>query len=215
MSNAENIMEIMHHDYNLLEIVPYVLVLACGLAGMNVFLVLVLGIVVGSLIMLLTGSVEFVKLLSNMGNGAASMFETSMMAILVPALCALVKDSGGITALLNGVKSWFKGRKGGKLGIGVMVFGIDIATANNTVAIVVANPIVKEMAKEYDINPKQAASLLDTYSCIIQGIIPYGAQMLILLSVASGMGHTLNVFQVMQYLFYPYMLFVCLLCISK
>ena len=210
-SNAENITEIMHHDYNLLETVPYVLVLACGLAGMNVFLVLVLGIVVGSLIMLLTGSVEFVKLLSNMGNGAASMFETSMMAILVPALCALVKDSGGITALLNGVKSWFKGRKGGKLGIGVMVFGIDIATANNTVAIVVANPIVKEMAKEYDINPKQAASLLDTYSCIIQGIIPYGAQMLILLSVASGMGHTLNVFQVMQYLFYPYMLFVCLL----
>ena len=211
LSNAENITEIMHHDYNLLETVPYVLVLACGLAGMNVFLVLVLGIVVGSLIMLLTGSVEFVKLLSNMGNGAASMFETSMMAILVPALCALVKDSGGITALLNGVKSWFKGRKGGKLGIGVMVFGIDIATANNTVAIVVANPIVKEMAKEYDINPKQAASLLDTYSCIIQGIIPYGAQMLILLSVASGMGHTLNVFQVMQYLFYPYMLFVCLL----
>lgn len=211
LSNAENITEIMHHDYNLLETVPYVLVLACGLAGMNVFLVLVLGIVVGSLIMLLTGSVEFVKLLSNMGNGAASMFETSMMAILVPALCALVKDSGGITALLNGVKFWFKGRKGGKLGIGVMVFGIDIATANNTVAIVVANPIVKEMAKEYDINPKQAASLLDTYSCIIQGIIPYGAQMLILLSVASGMGHTLNVFQVMQYLFYPYMLFVCLL----
>lgn len=211
LSNAEHITEIAHHDYNLLQVIPYVLVLACGLAGMNVFLVLVLGIVVGSLIMLLTGSVEFVKLLSNMGNGAASMFETSMMAILVPALCALVKDSGGITALLNGVKSWFKGRKGGKLGIGVMVFGIDIATANNTVAIVVANPIVKEMAKEYDINPKQAASLLDTYSCIIQGIIPYGAQMLILLSVASGMGHTLNVFQVMQYLFYPYMLFVCLL----
>lgn len=211
LSNAEHITEIAHHDYNLLQVIPYVLVLACGIVGMNVFLVLLLGIIVGSLIMLLTGSVEFVKLLSNMGNGAASMFETSMMAILVPALCALVKDSGGITALLNGVKSWFKGRKGGKLGIGVMVFGIDIATANNTVAIVVANPIVKEMAKEYDINPKQAASLLDTYSCIIQGIIPYGAQMLILLSVASGMGHTLNVFQVMQYLFYPYMLFVCLL----
>lgn len=211
LSNAEHITEIVKHDYNLLQILPYVLVLICGIAGMNVFLVLLVGIIVGSLIMLFTGSIQLVNLLSSMGKGAAGMFETSMVAILVPALCALVKDSGGIAALLNGIKSCFNGSRGGKLGIGILVSAIDVATANNTVAIVVANPIAKEMAKEYGITPRQSASLLDTFSCVMQGIIPYGAQMLILLSVASGMGHTLNVFQIIQYMFYPYMLFVCLL----
>lgn len=211
LSNAEHITEIAHHDYNLLQVIPYVLVLACGIVGMNVFLVLLLGIIVGSLIMLGTGAIEPVKLLSNMGSGAAGMFETSMVAILVPAMCVLVADGGGIAALLNGIKSRFNGSKGGKLGIGVLVSAIDIATANNTVAIVVANPIAKEMAKEFGISPRQSASLLDTFSCVMQGIIPYGAQMLILLSVASGMGHVLNAFQVMQYLFYPYALLLCLL----
>ncbi len=211
LSNADHITEIVPHDYNLLQILPYVLVLGCGIVGMNVFLVLLLGIVVGSMIMLLIGSIEPVQLLSNMGSGAAGMFETSMVAILVPALCALVADSGGITALLYGIKSMFNGSKGGKLGIGMLVSAIDIATANNTVAIVVANPIAKVMAEEFGISPRQAASLLDTFSCVMQGIIPYGAQMLILLSVASSMGHVLNAFQIMQYLFYPYILFLCVL----
>lgn len=211
LSNAEHITEIAKHDYNLLQILPYVLVLVCGIAGMNVFLVLLVGIIVGSMIMLFTGSIQLVSLLSSMGKGAAGMFETSMVAILVPAMCALVADGGGIAALLNGIKSCFNGSTGGKLGIGILVSAIDVATANNTVAIVVANPIAKEMAKEYGITPRQSASLLDTFSCVMQGIIPYGAQMLILLSVASGMGHVLNAFQVMQYLFYPYALLLCLL----
>lgn len=146
-----------------------------------------------------------------MGKGAAGMFETSMVAILVPAMCALVADGGGIAALLNGIKSCFNGSTGGKLGIGILVSAIDVSTANNTVAIVVANPIAKEMAKEYGITPRQSASLLDAFSCVMQGVIPYGAQMLILLSVASGMGHVLNAFQIMQYLFYPYALLLCLL----
>lgn len=219
MSNAEHITGLVHHDYNLMQILPYILVLVCGLAGMNVFLVLLLGIVIGSMIMLFTGAVVPNTLLSNMGSGAAGMFETSMVAILVPAMCALIKDAGGIDALLYGIRSCFKGKQGGKFGIGLLVSAIDMATANNTVAIVVANPIVKEMADDYGITPRESASVLDTFSCVMQGIIPYGAQMLILLRVAAGMGHNLNAFQIMQYLYYPYILFGSLLiyifCLKK
>ena len=99
-----------------------------------------------------------------------------------------------------------KGKKGGELGMGLLVGAMDIATANNTVAIVMANPIAKEMAQDYGISPKKAASILDTFSCVFQGIIPYGAQMLVALSVAQGLGHNVSAFQVIPNLIYPFML---------
>ena len=86
-----------------------------------------------------------------------------------------IREYGGFEALLSAIKKVFKGDKGGQLGIGLLVGAMDIATANNTVAIVMANPIAKEMAEDYGISPKRSASLLDTFSCIFQGIIPYGA----------------------------------------
>lgn len=92
--------------------------------------------------------------------------------------------------------------------MGLLVGTMDIATANNTVAIVMANPIAKEMAENYGISPRQTASLLDIFSCIFQGIIPYGAQMLVALSTAAELGHTLSAFQVMPYLVYPFMLLI-------
>lgn len=92
--------------------------------------------------------------------------------------------------------------------MGLLVGAMDIATANNTVAIVMANPIAKEMAGNYGISPKKAASILDTFSCIFQGIIPYGAQMLVALSVADGMGFEVSAFQVIPNLTYPFMLFI-------
>jgi len=195
-------------DYQLLQIVPYVLVLMGGIAGMNVFLVLLAGIASGSVIMLLTGQIEATSLLANMGSGAAGMFETSMVAVLVAAMCALIRVYGGFDALLSAIRSLFKGRRGGQLGMGLLVGTMDIATANNTVAIVMANPIAKEMSEEYGISPKRAACLLDTFSCIFQGVIPYGAQMLVAISTVAGMGLTISAFQIMQYLFYPYLLLV-------
>ena len=92
--------------------------------------------------------------------------------------------------------------------MGLLVGTMDIATANNTVAIVMANPIAKEMSQDYDISPKRAACILDTFSCIFQGIIPYGAQMLVAISACAEMGVTISAFQIMQYLFYPYLLLV-------
>ena len=195
-------------DYNLVRIIPYLLVLIGGIAGVNVFVVLLAGVLSGTIIMLATGEISVTTLLSSMGSGAAGMFETSMVAILVAAMCALIRVYGGFDALLYGIRKLFKGRRGGQLGVGLLVGVMDIATANNTVAIVMANPIVHEMGEEYGINARRRACLLDTFSCIFQGIIPYGAQMLVAISAAAGMGVNLTAFQIMGYLFYPYLLLV-------
>ena len=195
-------------SYSLLQILPYVLVLIGGVIGINVFVVLLVGIVSGAIIMLATGQTAATDLLASMGSGASGMFETSMVAILVAAMCALIRVYGGFDALLSFIQSLFKGKKGGQLGMGLLVGAMDIATANNTVAIVMANPIAKEMSEEYGITPKRAACLLDTFSCIFQGIIPYGAQMLVAISACTEMGITISAFNIMQYLFYPYLLLV-------
>ena len=195
-------------DYSLLQIAPYVLVLIGGIAGVNVFVVLLAGIVSGAAIMLVTGQTEVTQLLAGMGEGAAGMFETSMVAVLVAAMCALIRVYGGFDALLYGIRRLFKGSRGGQLGMGLLVGAMDIATANNTVAIVMANPIAREMSADYGISPKRAACILDTFSCIFQGLIPYGAQMLVAISAASEMGCPLTAFQIMRYLFYPYLLLV-------
>ena len=195
-------------DYNLIQIIPYILVLIGGIVGINVFIVLLVGIVSGSVIMLATGATVATDLLANMGAGAAGMFETTMVAILVAAMCALIREYGGFDALLNGIQRVFKGKKNGQLGMGLLVGAMDIATANNTVAIVMANPIAKEMAENYGVTNKKTASLLDTFSCIFQGVIPYGAQMLVALSTCATMGFELTAFQVIPNLFYPYLLLV-------
>ena len=134
------------------------------------------------------------------------MFETTMVAILVAAICALIREYGGFDALLYGIKKVFRGKKGGQLGMGLLVGAIDIATANNTVAIVMANPIAKEMAQDYGVSPRKTASLLDTFSCIFQGIIPYGAQMLVAISQAAVLGYEVSAFEIIPNLFYPYAL---------
>ena len=125
------------------------------------------------------------SMLKAMRDGASGMFETILVTVLVSAMCALIRENGGFEALLAFIRRVFKGRVGGRLGVGLLVGAMDISTANNTVAIVMAGPIAKEISEEYGISPKESASLLDTFSCIFQGIIPYGAQMLIAVS-ASG-----------------------------
>ena len=208
LSMKADVPESIDREYNMLQIIPYVLVLISGIVGINVFVTLLIGIVSGSIIMLAMGSVDFPGLLSNMGSGASGMFETSMVAILVSALCALVRYNGGFDALLAGIRKVFRGKRGGQLGIGLLVGLMDIATANNTVAIVMANPIAREMAKDYGISQKKTASLLDTFSCIFQGILPYGAQILVALSVVHTLGGDLSAFDIIRFLTYPAMLLI-------
>lgn len=194
--------------YNLVQIIPYVLVLIGGIIGINVFVVLLIGIVSGAVIMLASGAIPATQLLSSMGSGAAGMFETTMVAILVSAICALIREYGGFDALLNWVERSFHGKKGGQLGMGLLVGAMDIATANNTVAIVMANPIAAQMADTYHISRRKTASILDTFSCIFQGIIPYGAQMLVAISAANELGFSVSAFEIIPNLFYPLLLLV-------
>ena len=193
-------------SYHLVQVLPYVLVLIGGIIGINVFVVLLTGIVSGAFIMLIGGHTTPVDLLTNMGSGVSGMFETCMVAILVAAMCALNREYGGFDALLSCIHKIFRGKKGGQIGMGLLVGTMDIATANNTVAIVMANPIAKEMAEEYGITPRKTASILDTFSCIFQGVIPYGAQMLVAISAVNELGGEISAFQIMPKLFYPMLL---------
>ncbi|MBR6619196.1 MAG: Na+/H+ antiporter NhaC family protein [Clostridia bacterium] len=208
MSMDIDIAQGINKEYEMIQIIPYILVLISGIIGINVFLTLLIGIVSGSIIMVATGAVDFPALLEGMGTGASGMFETAMVAVLVAALCALIKYNGGFEALLNGIRRIFKGRKSGQLGIGLLVGLMDIATANNTVAIVMANPIASEMAKDFNISNKKTASILDTFSCIFQGFLPYGAQILVALSVVTTLGFELSAFDIIKNLFYPFLLLI-------
>lgn len=198
--------EIQIKEYNLWQIVPYLLVLIGGICGLNVFVTLLVGIVTGSVITLATGAATVQGLIDGMGSGAKGMFETAMVAILVSALCALVRHNGGFDALLYAIRRVFRGKRAGRLGIGLLVVLMDVATANNTVAIVMANPIATEMAKDYGVTPQKTASLLDTFSCIAQGFLPYGAQLLVALSAVSTMGFEMSAFDIISNLFYPMLL---------
>ena len=193
-------------DYDLIQIIPYVLVLISGIIGINVFITLMIGILSGSVIMLATGAVDFIGLIKGMGTGVSNMFETSMVAVLVAAICALIRHNGGFDALLAGIRRIFRGKKGGQLGIGLLVGLMDVATANNTVAIVMANPIASEMASEYGISNKKTASILDTFSCIVQGFLPYGAQILVALSVVNTLNMQMSAFDIIANMFYPMLL---------
>ena len=197
-------------DHNLILLIPYILVLIGGIAGLNVFVVLLVGIATGAIITLSTGQVTAFELLGNMGSGVSGMFETVMVTLLVSALCGLIRAYGGFESLLAFIRRVFKGKRGGQLGIGLLVGLMDIATANNTVAIVMAGPIAKEVSEDYGIDAKRSASLLDTFSCVFQGIIPYGAQMLVAISACATLGYTVSAFEIIPLLFYPF-----LLCLSS
>ena len=187
------------HEYDLIQLIPYLIVLVGGIIGVNVFVVLLLGILSGSIIMVATGATAATDLLANMGSGAAGMFETTMVALLVSAICALIREYGGFVALLNGIKSLFKSKKGGQLGMGLLVGAMDI---------VISNPIAADMAKTYGISKRKTASLLDTFSCVFQGILPYGAQMLVAISAATELGFAVSAFQIIPFLFYPFLLLI-------
>ena len=195
-------------SYSLTQLIPYVLVLILAIAGLNVFVVLLVGIVVASFVMVLTGAVNFFGLVGNIGAGISGMYETIMVTILVSAMCGLIRAHGGFAALLDFIHRIFKGHRSGQLGVGLLVSAMDIATANNTVAIVMAAPIAKQMGDEYRISPRKVASLLDTFSCVMQGIIPYGAQMLVALSAiaAAKLDTAYSAFDVIPMMFYPFFL---------
>lgn len=198
---------------NLWLLIPYVLVLVGGIAGINVFIVLLGGIATAIAIKLCL-AVEFAEIISSMGAGANGMFEVILVTVLVTMLSGLMRHFGGFDALLYFVKRTFKGKVGGQLGIGALVSAMDVATANNTVAIVMAAPIAKNISEEYGITNTKTASILDIFGSVVQGILPYGAQMIyavsaITVAFAGGViTSTVSAIQIIPYLFYPFLLAV-------
>ncbi len=189
--------------YNPMLAAPYFAVLILALFGVNVFAVLMIGIVLYLITGMLIGSLDYVSAFSAMGSGTAGMFETMIVTVLVSSISALMKAGGGFAAILDFIKKRATGKKGGMAGIGLLTAFLDIATANNTVAIVIAAPIAKEISDEYGVSGRDTASLLDTCSCIAQGIIPYGAQLLIASSLSG-----ISSVEIIPWLFYPFILLI-------
>ena len=189
--------------YNIWQILPYVLVLVGALIGFNVFVVLIGGTLAACIVGVATGSMAVSDIFSAIGSGVTGMYDITVISIIVACIVSLVKHHGGINFILKFIHKRIHGQKGAKFGIAVLSLLVDMATANNTVAIVIAGPIAKEISEEYQIPPKTTASLLDIFTAVGQGMIPYGAQLL-LAAEATGVAP----FHIMPYLFYPMLMAV-------
>ena len=189
--------------FNIWQALPYFIVLGMSIFGINVFLVLIVGILLFIVVGIVTGSLTYATALASMGNGISGMFETMIVTILVASIAALMKENGGFEAILSFIRKNANSKRGGMHGIAFLTAFMDIATANNTVAIVIAAPIARDITKEYGVDPRQTASLLDTCSCIAQGIIPYGAQLLVAANIAK-----LTSVSMIPFLIYPFVLTV-------
>lgn len=184
--------------YNLLQIVPYLLVLVGALIGINVFVVLIGGIILSLIVGVATGTIALADMFTVVGGGVTGMYDITVISIVVACIVALVKEFGGIQFILNLIRSKINSKKGAEFGIAGLTLLVDCCTANNTVAIVMAGPIAKEISDEFGVDPRRSASLLDIFASVGQGMIPYGAQ---LLSAATLTG--LTPYAIMPYLFYP------------
>ncbi|AVQ45127.1 Na+/H+ antiporter NhaC family protein [Clostridium botulinum] len=195
-----------NYSYSLVKVLPYLSVLVAALIGGNVIIILCGGIVFSAVIGLYFGTFNIVGLFQSIGKGIGGMTELVIISLIIGGMVEVIKYNGGIDFLLNLIKSKVKSKKGAELGIALLVSVVDICTANNTIAIVMAGPIAKDIADKYDVDPRKSASLLDTFSCFCQGIIPYGAQLLAAAGIAK-----ISPFAIMQYLYYPYLMGICAL----
>ena len=195
-----------HLDYNFWQALPYFIVLIAALIGINVFIVLGCGTILSMITGIATGALDISGAFQAMGEGTSGMFETMIVTILVASLGSLMKEFGGFEFILQLIRKSFRSRKGGELGVGILVSLMDIATANNTVAIVMSGPLAKEISEEFDVPPARSASILDIFSCVWQGIIPYGAQLLIAASIAK-----ISSISIVPFLYYQGFLLIAVL----
>ena len=193
--------------YNLWQVVPYVLVLVGALIGINVFIMLISGTILSLIVGVATGTLAASEMFSVIGEGVTGMYDITVISIVVACIVSLVKEYGGIQFILNLIKSRISGRRGGELGIAGLSLLVDACTANNTVAIVMAGPIAKEICEEFDIDPKRSASLLDIFTSVGQGLIPYGAQLLSAATLTA-----LTPFEIIPYLYYPILMAISAIC---
>lgn len=180
------------------KVLPYMAVLVLAIAGMNVLLVLLIGILLAGGIGMACGSFDVMGWMGAMGEGVMGMSELIIVTLLAGGMLALIRHNGGIDWLIRVLTRRISGKRGAKFTIALLVVLADLCTANNTIALITVGPVARDIADRYDVDRRMSASLLDTFSCFAQGLIPYGAQLL----MASGLA-ALSPFDIMGYLYYP------------
>ena len=189
------------HDIQSVEwikVLPYLVVLGTAIAGMNVALVLILGIATTGVIGLLTGSISLFDWLGSMGTGITGMGELIIITLMAGGMLELIRFNGGVDYIIQKLTKHVNSKRGAELCIAALVSIANFCTANNTIAIITVGPLANDIATRYRVDKRKSASILDTFSCVIQGIIPYGAQMLIAAKLAS-----LSPLSIIEYLYYP------------
>lgn len=192
------------HGTDFIKVTPYLTVLATAIAGLNVLTVLAIGIALTGIIGITAGDISMFEWFQSMGNGILSMGELIIVTMLAGGMFEIVRSKGGIEFIIAKISARIHGKRGAEAVIGILVAAIDVCTANNTVAIISVGNIARRISEKYGIDKRKAASLLDTCSCCMQGIIPYGAQML----MASGLANV-NPIEFIPYLYYPFALAAC------
>ncbi len=196
-------------DINWIKILPYLTVLVTAIFGINVMIVLTIGLLLSGIIGMFTGAYNLFGWFGAMGQGIISMGELIIITILAGGLMETIRHNGGIDSLLRMLTAHIHTKRGAEFSIAALVSLINICTANNTVAIITVGPLANDIANKYGVDKRKSASILDTFSCFTQGIIPYGAQIL----MASGLA-AINPVNILPYLYYPFLMGICaLLCI--
>ena len=206
--NASSELEI--GAYSIWQVIPYLVVLIGALIGLNVFGVLIAGIALSLVVGITFGMFPWTDMFNVTFNGISGMYDITVISIIVACIGALVAHGGGIQAIIDFIHARINTKKGAQIGIAALVAGVDIATANNTIAIVMAGPIAKDISDEFGVDPRRTASLLDIFASVIQGILPYGAQLLYAVAGAAAAGYTLSSVSILPYMYYP-----LLMCISS
>lgn len=192
--------------WSFIEVVPYLVVLIGALIGLNVFLVLFIGIILSMIVGIYNGSFTFMESFTIIGEGMTGMFEISIISIIVACMVSLIRQNGGIALIIETIEKTVKGKRGAELGIGILVLLVDLCTANNTVAIVMAGPVARDIADKFGVDRKRSASVLDIFASVGQGLIPYGAQLLIAAALVG-----ISPIAIIPNLYYPILMLVCVL----
>ena len=206
LTKGVSIQTLGEYEYSFIKILPYIVVLISALMGINVIFILIGGIVFAGAIGLLYGSFDIIGLFTNISAGIQGMSELIIISLLIAGTIELIKNNGGIEYILNKGMKNFKSKRGAELGIATLVSLVDICTANNTIAIVTVGPIAKDISDEFELEPRRVAGIMDMFSCVFQGLIPYGAQLI----SASGLA-MISPFAIIKYSVYPYLMGICAL----
>ena len=193
-------MDVSHESYTIewVKVLPYLVVLLTAFMGLNVMAVLILGIMATGLVGLFTGSISFFDWFGSLGSGISGMGELIIISLMAGGMLELIRFNGGVDYIIEVLTRRISGKKGAEICIAALVSLANVCTANNTIAIITVGPLANDIATKYGVDKRKSASILDTFSCVIQGIIPYGAQMLMAAKLAS-----ISPISIIEYLYYP------------